>query len=90
MHMTLLLGIVIYALFWSVTLFITMPFRMRSQSQSGSVVEGTDPGAPDNPKIGLRLAVNTLIAGAFFAAYWFVTEYLGIGVDSIPTIIKVD
>ena len=82
-------GIAIYFIIWWLTLFVSLPFRMKSQVETGDVVDGTDPAAPKNPQIGKRMIINTLLAGVVFGLFWFVVFYLGIGVNSFPQIIPI-
>ena len=82
-------GIAIYFLIWWLTLFITLPFKMKSQVEDGMVVEGTDPAAPAQPMMGKRMMWNSVFAGVVFFIFWFVVYYLGIGVHSIPEIIPI-
>jgi predicted secreted protein len=39
-------SIAIYFVIWWTTLFAVLPFRVRSQAESGAVEAGSDPGAP--------------------------------------------
>ena len=43
--MSLTTAIAIYFLIWWVVLFAVLPWGIRSQEESGSIAEGTDPGA---------------------------------------------
>jgi len=78
----------IYFIIWWVTLFITLPFGMKSQLEVGEVTPGTEPAAPANPQMKKRLIINTLLSAALFGIFWYVTEYLGLSVDDLPRIIK--
>jgi len=82
-------GIAIYFLIWWLTLFVTLPFQVKSQLEEGAVVEGSDPSAPTQPKIGKRMFWNSIVAGVVFFLFWFVVYYLGFGLNSIPEIIPV-
>ena len=82
-------GFAIYFIIWWTTLFIALPFRMRSQVDAGTIDEGTEPAAPVNPQMGRRLVWNTVLATLVFALYWFVVYYLGIGVDDLPELVPV-
>ncbi len=82
-------GIAIYFIIWWTTLFITLPFRLSSQAETGEVDPGTEPAAPAKINLRQRMIYNTILAGAVFALYWFVVYYLGIGVDDLPEIIPI-
>ncbi len=82
-------GIAVYFIIWWMTLFVSLPFRMKSQLEEGEIVDGTEVAAPRNPKMAKRMAWNTLISGGVFFVFWFVVYYLGFGVDSIPEFIPI-
>jgi len=57
----------IYFVLWWVTLFVTLPFGIRSQHEEGGGPPGTDPGAPITSRMGPRLFWNTVLSGAIYA-----------------------
>jgi predicted secreted protein len=57
----------IYFVVWWVTLFVTLPFGVRSQHEEGGGAPGTDPGAPILPGMGRKLIWTTLLSAIFFA-----------------------
>ncbi|MEM9318437.1 MAG: DUF1467 family protein [Pseudomonadota bacterium] len=65
--MNLVTGIVLYAIIWFMTLFVILPFRMRSQSDDGEVVPGTPGSAPADPALRKRFVVTTLAASVIWA-----------------------
>ncbi len=83
-------GIAVYFIIWWLTLFAVLPFGARSQADSGEIAPGTDPGAPARPRLWLKLAVNSLVAGVVFVAWWFVVHRLGYGFDRLPSIFPQD
>ena len=82
-------GFAIYFIIWWTMLFISLPFRMKSQLEEGAVADGTEAAAPRDPQMGKRMLWNTLLSAVVFFLYWFVVHYMGITVDSIPEIIPV-
>ena len=85
--MSLLTGIAIFIIFWFLSLFITLPFGMRSQLDGDDeIVLGTDPGAPIHPNLPKRLFWNTVLSLTIFFLYWFIVFYVGFGIDDLPTI----
>jgi predicted secreted protein len=58
----------IYFVLWWVTLFVTLPFGVRSQHEDGIGVPGTDPGAPTVNRMGARLLWTTGLSAVIFAA----------------------
>jgi len=57
----------IYFVLWWVTLFLTLPFGVRSQHEDGSGAPGTDPGAPIASRMAAKLIWTTLISAVIFA-----------------------
>lgn len=60
--------IAIYFVLWWVVLFLTLPFGVRSQAESGEGVAGTDPGAPVTAMMLRKALWTTLISALIFAA----------------------
>jgi predicted secreted protein len=61
-------GLAIYFIIWWVVLFAVLPWGIRSQQESGEVVEGSDPGAPVIPALRAKLLWTTLVASIVFGA----------------------
>jgi len=57
----------IYFVLWWVTLFVTLPFGVRSQHEDGGGAPGTDPGAPVLARMGRKLVWTTLLSAIIFA-----------------------
>ena len=70
----------IYFVLWWVTLFVTLPFGVRSQHEDGGGTPGTDPGAPVVTGMGRKLIWTTIISAVIFAVGWFAYQagYLSI------------
>ena len=60
-------ALAIYFVLWWVTLFVTLPFGVRSQHEDGGGPPGTDPGAPILTRMGGKLIWTTLISAIVFA-----------------------
>ena len=65
--MGIVTGIVLYAIIWFMTLFVILPFRLKSQSEDGDVVPGTPGSAPAEPALRKRFLVTTLVAAVVWA-----------------------
>ncbi len=70
-------ALAIYILFWFGTLFLVLPFHARAAGREGhsggdrlSPVAGTEPGAPEQFRIGRAALQTTLIAAALFGLYY--------------------
>ena len=61
----------IYFVLWWVTLFVTLPFGVRSQHEEGGAAPGTDPGAPVVALMGRKLIWTTIISAIIFAIGMF-------------------
>ena len=81
-------GIAIYFIIWWTTLFVTLPFRVKSQLEEGEVVEGSDAAAPANPQLARRMFWNTLISGVIFFLFWLFFFYFDYGLEDFPEIIE--
>jgi predicted secreted protein len=64
---TLSTGFAIYFVVWWITLFLTLPFGVRSQHEAGDGPPGTDPGAPIATRMAAKLTWTTLISAVIFA-----------------------
>jgi predicted secreted protein len=56
----------IYFIIWWVVLFMVLPWGVHSQSESGEVAPGTDPGAPAVHVVWRKLLWTTAIASILF------------------------
>jgi predicted secreted protein len=59
-------ALAIYFVLWWVTLFLTLPFGVRSQHEEGGGAPGTDPGAPIMARMGYKLIWTTVISSIIF------------------------
>ena len=59
--------VAIYFVAWWLCLFLTLPFGVRSQRETGNVVRGSEPGAPIFHHLWLKLGATTVIAGVVTA-----------------------
>ena len=67
MAYTITTGFAIYFVLWWVVLFLTLPFGVRSQHETGERAPGTDPGAPIASRMAAKLIWTTLISAVIFA-----------------------
>ena len=64
-------GLAIYFVIWWISLFLTLPFGVRSQHEDGVGAPGTDPGAPIATRMGRKLIWTTIISAVIFAFAMF-------------------
>ncbi|MBT4487161.1 MAG: DUF1467 family protein [Rhodospirillaceae bacterium] len=73
--MSLISGIMIYAVLWWIVLFMVLPFGVRTvREEGGEVVVGEASSAPTKPRIGLKMLVTTLISGLIMGLVITVVE----------------
>ena len=80
-------ALAIYFVIWWTVLFISLPFRMRSQIENGEVTDGTEPAAPANPRLVLRMLVNTVLAGIVFGLFYLVFYVWDVSVSDLPRVV---
>ncbi len=62
-------SVAIYFVIWWTTLFVVLPFGIRSQLEAGEVSPGSDPGAPAVTRILTIVLVNSAVAAVFFLIF---------------------
>jgi len=77
-------ALVLLAVIWFVVLFVVLPLRLTTQGDLGTVVPGTQPGAPAELNLGRRLKVVTVMA----VFIWVVIS--GIIVSGAVTLCDID
>lgn len=76
MPVPVFMAIVIYFTIWWIVLFAVLPWGVTSQSESGDVVRGSEPGAPVAPRLLAKVLWTTGLSAVVFAivmamfAYW--------------------
>jgi predicted secreted protein len=55
-------GLALYFVIWWILLFAVLPFGIRSQAESGDIVQGSEPGAPALPALREKAIWTTLVA----------------------------
>jgi predicted secreted protein len=73
----------IYFVLWWLTLFLTLPFGVRSQHEDGVGAPGTDPGAPIASQMGRKLIWTTVISAVIFAVAWFAYQAGYLSIDRL-------
>ena len=68
-------GLAIYAVIWWLVIFMVLPWGARAKVDADDVAKGQDAGAPKRPRLLLKLAVTTVVAGIVWAGvYWALTS----------------
>ena len=80
----------VYFVVWWTTLFVVLPFGVRSQSEAGEITPGTEPGAPTVTRV-LRIAViTTIVSSVIFAGIFYVLTQTHLTLDDVPFLPKFD
>jgi predicted secreted protein len=74
------LAVPMFITIWFVVLFAILPIGIHSQRESGSYVEGTDPGAPVNPQLWKKALLTTVASLVVFGVLMVVLRLCGWGV----------
>ena len=69
-------SIIVYVMIWWVVFFSILPMGIQSNKETYKEnIGGSDPGAPKNPKIGIKFLITTIITSIIFIMlYYFVSK----------------
>ena len=82
--MALPLAFGIFFVIWWITLFVVMPFGVRTQQEEQSIVPGTTESAPANPQLLRIVLITTAVSCVlFFFAHWAYVSP-NVTLDSVP------
>jgi predicted secreted protein len=73
--MGLTLSIAVYFTIWWTVLFAILPIGVRSLHEEGGGPAGSDPGAPVDPRLGMKAIWTTVLTSVVFAVVWLFAEY---------------
>ncbi len=76
-----ILGAGIFITIWWTTIFAVLPFGIRTQRESGSVVPGSEPGAPARVHLGRISLITTAISIPLWLLVYATIEYQWIDMD---------
>ena len=69
-------SIIVYVLIWWKIFFSVLPVGIQSNKEKfKEKIEGIDPGAPINPKIGKKFLITTLITSIIFIVIYYLVEF---------------
>lgn len=71
----------IYFVLWWLTLFVVLPFGVRSAEEMDDVTLGTERGAPHRPRLALKMAVTTVLAAILLAIVYLVFGVYGLRLE---------
>lgn len=73
--MSLISSIAIFFIIWWTTLFVILPFGVRSQIEEGRVVPGTERGAPARHHMLRNVIWTTAVSAVLFSLFY--ANYVG-------------
>lgn len=85
--MPILSAFAVYFVIWWITLFAVLPIGMRTQAEAEEVVPGSVESAPARFRGGKVVLATTVVSAAIYGAWYAVTAYFGVGLDSLPNIL---
>ncbi len=69
-------SIIVYVLIWWIIFFSVLPVGIQSNNEKfKEKIDGIDPGAPINPKIGKKFLITTLITSIIFIVIYYLVEF---------------
>lgn len=68
--MTITAAIVLFAVTWFMVFFCVLPLRFKSQAEEGAVTPGTPASAPEDPMLGKKARLTTVLAAVIFAGIY--------------------
>ena len=68
-------SIIVYVMIWWVVFFSILPIGIQSNKEIfKDSLEGSDPGAPKNPKIGKKFLITTIITSILFIMIYYTVD----------------
>ena len=68
-------SIIVYVMIWWIIFFSILPVGIISNKEVfRDSIEGTDPGAPKNPKIGKKFLITTIITSILFIMIYYIVD----------------
>jgi len=58
---------VLYAVVWSMTFFVALPIRIKTQGDMGEVVPGTHSSSPEHHHLKKKAIITTIVATILWA-----------------------
>ena len=66
-------GLAVYVIIWWLTIFMVLPWGVRPIGRE-DVEKGQAAGAPQRPRLLLKIALNTVLAGIVWGVVYVVVE----------------
>eukprot|EP01035_Chromulina_nebulosa_P052490 gene52490-71592_t len=85
--MAFLSGFAVYFVIWWLTLFVVLPFGLRTQGEEQSVVPGTVESAPARFRALRVVLLTSAISATVYGGWLILNNIFGIGFDDLPHIL---
>ena len=73
--MSLFTSVAVYLTIWWTVLFAVLPLGVQSRADAGLPNDGSDPGAPVDPKLKKKFITTTWVSAILFAILWAVLHF---------------
>ena len=68
-------SVIIYVMIWWVIFFSVLPIGIQSNKDTfKNTIDGSDPGAPKNPKIAKKFLITTIITSIVFIVIYYLVN----------------
>tara|TARA_X000001036_G_scaffold438274_1_gene485676 strand:- start:983 stop:1237 length:255 start_codon:yes stop_codon:yes gene_type:complete len=68
-------SIIIYVMIWWIIFFSVLPVGIKSNKEAfKESIEGSDPGAPKNPKMAKKFLITTIITSILFIMIYYLVN----------------
>jgi predicted secreted protein len=74
----------IYLTIWWTILFAILPIGVVSRAEAGLPNDGTDPGAPVDPKLKKKFFTTTWVSAIIFAIMWLTIHFHLVNLSALP------
>ena len=69
-------SIIVYVLIWWIIFFSVLPIGIQSnKARFKEQINGVDQGAPNNPKIGKKFLITTIITSLIFIVIYYLVKF---------------
>ena len=74
----------IYMTIWWTVLFAILPLGTQTRAEAGLPNDGSDPGAPVDPKLKKKFITTTWVSAIVFAILWVLITFHMINLRALP------
>lgn len=78
-------GMVVYLIGWWMVFFTVLPLKVRGQHETGDVVPGSEPGAPEDPRVKEKMWLTSVIMAGIWLIYFIGFEFELVSLDMFPS-----